>query len=201
MPDKRNDIHILECKTVFQGYFRVDQYRLKHKLFNGGWSSEIQREVFERGHAVSLLPYDPIRDEVVLLEQFRPGALASGSEPWLIECVAGIMEPGESPEAVARREAMEETGLTISNLMHMHSMFVSPGAVSERVELFIGRIDAANAGGFYGLCEEQEDIRVFVQSYDDAIDLLNRGMIVNCHTILSIQWLALNRNNVRKQWS
>ena len=154
MVGKRSDVGVIERETVFQGYFRVDRFRLRHKLFAGGWSSEMSREVFERGHAVTVLPYDPARDEVVLIEQFRPGAFAAGKNPWLIECVAGIIEDGEMPEDVAYREIVEETGLSVSDQWHMLGMFVSPGAVTEFIELYLGRVDARDAGGVHGLARK-----------------------------------------------
>lgn len=201
MVGKRSDVDVIERETVFQGYFRVDRYRLRHKLFAGGWSSEISREVFERGHAVTVLPYDPIRDRVVLIEQFRAGALAAGKNAWLIECVAGIIEDGEKPEEVAHREIIEETGLPASALWHMQGMFMSPGAVSEYFELYLGRVDAREAGGIHGLDHEHEDIRVFSCDYGEAMDMLELGQIVNCHTVTSLQWLALHRDEVRTRWT
>ena len=112
-----NDVEILDKETAFQGYFRIDRYRLRHRLFAGGWSEAITREVFERGHVVGVLPYDPIEDRVVLIEQFRIGAYAAGFSPWLIEIVAGVIEAGEEPEEVARRETLEETGCSVTELM------------------------------------------------------------------------------------
>jgi ADP-ribose pyrophosphatase len=95
------DVIIDGHETLFQGYFRVDRYTLRHRLFRDGWSRPIQREIFERGHAVAVLPYDPVLDSVVLIEQFRAGPLAAGDEPWVIEAIAGIVEDGESAEDVA----------------------------------------------------------------------------------------------------
>src|ERR1700679_3179071 len=99
-----DDYEILERKTVCQSYFRIDRYMLKHRLFGGGWSAPVMREVFERGHSVAALFYDPHADAIVVIEQFRAGAFAAGVGPWLVECVAGIMDEGETPEQVARRE-------------------------------------------------------------------------------------------------
>ena len=201
MVGKRSDVEVIERKTVFQGYFRVDRFRLRHKLFAGGWSSEMSREVFERGHAVTVLPYDPARDEVVLIEQFRPGAFAAGKNPWLIECVAGIIEDGEMTEDVAYREIVEETGLSVSDLWHMLGMFVSPGAVTEFIELYLGRVDARDAGGVHGLDHEHEDIRVFKCAFGKALDMLDDGRIIDCHTVTSLHWLALHRDEVRARWT
>ncbi len=205
---KTGDIEVLEKTTPFRGHFRLDHYRLKHRLFEGGWSGEMSREIFERGHAVSVLPYDPDLDRVVLIEQFRPGAYASLSSgwfdddasPWLIECVAGIIEKGESPEDVARREMVEETGLEISEIVPIHHYLVSPGGSSESVFSFCGRVDATNAEGIFGITEEHENIRVFSVSAEDAFGLIDRGRINNAMTIISLQWLAANRGRLRDQW-
>ena len=107
------DVEILDKSEQYKGYFRINRYRLRHRLYAGGWSGELQRELFERGHAVGVLPYDPAADSVVLIEQFRIGALVAGMEPWLTEIVAGIIEEGEAPEEVARRETREEAGLEV----------------------------------------------------------------------------------------
>ena len=168
----------------------------------------MSREVFERGHAVVVLPYDPKRDEVVLIEQFRPGAYAAlasewfddRASPWLVECVAGIIEKGESPEDVARREMVEETGLEITDIQPIHHYLVSPGGSSESVFSFCGRVDASNAEGIYGITEEHENIRVFSVPAEDAFGLMDRGRIYNAMTIISLQWLATNRGRLRGVW-
>lgn len=200
MPFTDKDVDVTERKTVYDGYFRIDRYRLRHRLHDGGWSGEMTREMFERGHAVAVLPYDPARDEVVLLEQFRVGALAAGWTPWLIEIVAGIIDEGETVEAVARRETEEEAGCRITDLVHICDYLVSPGGTSECVTLFAGRVDASAAGGVHGLDHEHEDIRVFTLPADEALDMLNRGEIRNAVGIVALQWLALNRNKLRKKW-
>ncbi len=205
---KTDDVEVLDKTTPFQGYFRLDHYRLKHRLFEGGWSGEMSREVFERGHAVSVLPYDPDLDRVVLIEQFRPGAYASLSSgwfdddasPWLLECVAGIIEKGESPEDVARREMVEETGLEINEIVPIHHYLVSPGGTSESAFSFCGRVDATNAKGIFGITDEHENIRVFSVSAEDAFGLMDRGRIYNTMTIISLQWLRANHARVRDAW-
>ena len=201
MVRKHGGVEAIARETVFQGTFRVDRYRLRHRTFAGGWSEELSREVFEQGHAVALLPYDPVRDEVVLIEQFRVGAYAAGREPWLIECVAGMIGEGETPKDVARRETIEETGLALQGLERIGGIFVSPGAVSEFVELFLGRVDAAGAGGIHGLDREHEDIRVFACPVHQAINLLDQGRVLVSHTVVALQWLALHRDDVRNRWT
>lgn len=194
------DVEILEKTTVYDGYFRIDHYRLRHRLHAGGWTAPLEREVFERGHAVAVLPYDPVRDEIVLLEQFRIGAHAAGRQPWLVEIVAGIIEDGETVEDVARRECLEEAGCAIEELEPLYDYLVSPGGTSESVSLFIGRVDAANAGGIYGLAEEHEDIRAFCVPADEALNMLAQGGIGNAVALIALQWLALNKDNLRKKW-
>jgi len=203
-----DDVEVVERTTPFQGYFRLDHYRLKHRLFEGGWSGEMSREVFERGHAVCVLPYDPDRDEVVFIEQFRPGAYAAlasewfddGASPWLVECVAGIIEKGENPDDVARREMIEETGLEVSQLTRVFHYLVSPGGSTESVFLYCGRVDAADAGGVYGMTEEHENIRVFSVSAEEAFAMMDQGRINNAMTLIGLQWLKANRGRIRAEW-
>src|SRR5215468_4708489 len=173
------EIELLERSEQYRGYFRIVRYRFRHELFGGGWSGEVRREVFERGHAVGVLPYDPAADSLVLIEQFRIGAYVAGMDPWLTEVVAGIIEDDEAPEEVARREAREEAGLEIQALIPMCRYVVSPGGTSESVRLYCGRVDSRGAGGVHGLAEEHEDIRVLVLPYAEAMAWLEDGRISN----------------------
>lgn len=193
-------VRVIEKKLVFDGYFKIIRYRLVHDLFAGGDGPEISREIFERGRAVAVLPYDPNRDEVVLIEQFRPGALGVEADPWLLETVAGIVEPGEGIEDVARREAREEAGLELQKLEPITRYFASPGGSTETVDLFVARIDAAGAGGLFGLGEEGEDIKVHVLASDLALSWLSEGRIKVATTIIALQWLSMNRDRLRSAW-
>jgi len=195
------DYEIIQRETAFQGHFRVDRYRLRFRLHEGGMSRVITRELFERGHAVAVLPYDPARDAVVLLEQFRIGAIEAPGRPWCLETVAGVIDEGETLEEVAHREAHEEAGLEVATLMKMHDYLSSPGGTSERVTIYLGRVDAANAGGLYGLAEEAEDIRSFVLGFDDAFAEMTRRPIAVASLLIAMQWLALNRERVRREWA
>jgi len=194
-------VELLGKSERYSGFFRINGYRLRHRLFAGGWSGLIEREVFERGHAVGVLPYDPVADSVVLIEQFRIGALVAGMSPWLIEVVAGIIEEGEPPEEVARRETQEEAGLKIQALMPMCRYLVSPGGSSESVLLYCGRVDSRGAGGIHGLAEEHEDIRVDRLAYGEAMRLLEEGRVTNSVSLIALQWLALHRERVRAAWA
>ena len=193
-------VEIIDKQTPFRGYFQIDAYRLRHRTFDGGWTREMSREVFERGHAAAVLLYDPDRDAVVLVEQFRTGAHAAGLEPWLIETVAGIIEPGEEAAEVVRREALEEAGCNVGDLEPIGTFILSPGGSSETMMLFCGRVDSAGAGGVHGLDHEDEDIRALVLPTDEALELLRVGRIVNATTALALQWLALNRERQRAAW-
>ncbi|MGE0118584.1 MAG: NUDIX domain-containing protein [Dongiaceae bacterium] len=194
------DFELIEKATVFQGYFRIDRYRFRHRLFAGGWSGEISREVFERGHAVVVLPYDPERDAVVMLEQFRIGAAAAGEPMWQREVVAGIIDAGETPEAVAHREAREEAGCAIRDLVPIYHYLVSPGGTSETVRLFCGRVDSRGLGGIHGLPQEHEDIRVEIVPFAEARARLESGRIGNAPTIIALQWLVINHDALRARW-
>ena len=196
----RDDVEIRDRETVYDGYFRMERYRLRHRLHGGGWSGEVTRELFERGHAAALLPYDPHLDAVVLIEQFRIGAYAAGWNPWLIEIVAGIIEPGEKAEDVVRREAAEETGLTVTDLMPIAEYLASPGGASETTTLFCGRVDAARAGGIHGLAEEGEDIEVSIHQGKDIEALVSSGRIRNAVSLIALQWFVLNRQTLRRRW-
>lgn len=196
-----DDVRVLACDTVFQGYFRIDRYRLQHRRHDGGWTEELTREVFERGHAVGVLPYDPLRDEVVLIEQFRVGAHAAGWAPWQLEVVAGIIDEGETAEDVARRESLEEAGLTLLELAPIADFLVSQGAVSETVRLFCGRVDATGAGGIHGLEHEGEDIKVVVVPFAELTALLAENKVTNATGLIALQWLLLNRDALRARWS
>jgi ADP-ribose pyrophosphatase len=197
MPD---DVEIIDKSRRYKGFFEIVSYRFRHRLFAGGWSAELHREVFERGHAVGVLPYDPAADAVVLIEQFRIGALVAGMAPWQTEIVAGIIEEGEKIEDVARRETMEEAGAAVGELIPICRYLVSPGGASESVQLYCGRVDSRGLGGIHGLADEHEDIRVDVQSVDEALAALEAGKIGNAVTIIALQWLALNRDKVRAAW-
>ncbi|MBL8501099.1 MAG: NUDIX domain-containing protein [Nitrosomonas sp.] len=184
----------------FEGFFRIEKYRLRHRLFNGGWSRPLSRELFERGHAAAVLPYDPIRDAVILIEQFRVGALTAPGGPWLLEIVAGMIESGETAQDVVKRESIEEADCIITDLLPVCDFLVSPGGTSERIALFCGRADAAKTGGIHGSPEEDEDIKVHVVPLDTAFTFLQSGRINSASAIIALQWLALNREQVRTRW-
>ncbi len=202
-----DDVEILERERGYDGFFKLDRLRLRHRKFDGSWSAELPRELILRRDAVGVLLYDPQLDAVALVEQFRTGVInarpdAEGNpqSPWILELVAGLIDREETPAEVARREALEEAGCTVLALEPMFDFFMSPGGSNEYLHLFCGRCDLRNAGGVHGLAEEHEDIRVHVIACDAAIDLLNRGAIKNAITIVALQWLQMQRERLRRQW-
>lgn len=189
-----NPVSLLARDTVFQGHYRVDRYRLRHQQYDGGDGPPISREVFERGHGVVVLPYDPVRDRVVLIEQFRIAPYAVGDPPWMIEAIAGLIDDGEAPEDVARREAREEAGLSLDRLVRIMRVYVSPGGTTETLTLFAAPIDLPDGtGGVHGLAAEGEDIRVLLLDADAALAMIEDGRITAAPAVLALQWLALNR--------
>lgn len=199
-PETSERIVAVDRRVAFQGHFRIAEYRFRHSLFGGGASGEIKREVFERGHAAAVLPYDPARDHVVLIRQFRAGAHAAGRHAWVWETVAGIIEDGETGADVARREAREEADLEIGELVAMCDFLVSPGGTSETCAMFCGRVDASAAGGVHGLASEGEDILVRAFDLAEARAMLERGEIASATGVIGLQWLLLHRDELRARW-
>jgi ADP-ribose pyrophosphatase len=188
-----SDVTIEKRETVFQGFFRMDKLWLTHPRFDGREMPVFTRELFIRGDATCVLPYDAERDEVVLLEQFRLGVLGRNQSPWLLELVAGMNEEGETPEEVAQREGQEEAGLTFSQLDKICDYFVSPGGSTEMIHLYCGHISTRDAGGLFGVEHEHEDIRAHVLPAAEAIAMIHDGTINNAAAIIALQWLELNR--------
>ena len=196
----KNDVEIIARETLYSGFFSMDLYRFRHRLFNGEMSGEIRREIFERGHAAVLLPFDPVRDEVVLVEQIRIAAYDVSESPWLLEMVAGMIEEGETVEDVARREALEEAGLVVGRTKPVLSHLASPGGTSERLSIMVGEVDATTAEGIHGLADENEDIRVHVVSREQAYQWVEEGKIDNAASVIALQWLQLHYQTLRNEW-
>lgn len=196
------DVAIHQINTKYQGFFQLDEYQVSHQLFNGGESNLLSREIFERGDAVVLIPYDAKLDQVVLIEQFRPGAIRTQESPWLLEFIAGMFGDKESPIEVAIREAKEEANIDIDStkIEKVMRYLSSPGGMSEEIHLFIAAIDSTKTGGIYGLAEENEDILVHTMSRATAFELLEQGKISNSATVIGLQWLQLHHSRLQQQW-
>lgn len=192
---------ILDRTLLHDGFFRLARYQVRHGLFEGGVSEPLTRECFERGPSVGVLPYDPGRDEVALVEQFRVGAMEHAHGPWLMEVIAGIVEPGESAETVAVREAQEEADCHLDEMELIGRYLVSPGGAAEEQTLYCARADTSGLGGIHGKPDEGEDIRVHVLPFEEAYAMLGNGGIHSAMPLIALQWLALHRERLRDLWS
>ncbi len=189
---------ILKSEPRYRGFLKVDLCHLRHQTYAGG-EMEVQRELIYRGDAVAVLLYDPSRDRLVLIEQFRVGAIEDENGPWLLEIVAGMVEQGESITDVARRECMEEAGIAVHNFETVYSYYPSPGGCTEKVHVLCALVDSDQASGIHGLAHEHEDIKVVVVDYDDCHDLLASGEISSATPLIALQWLQLNRERLRME--
>ena len=194
-------VEVIERELCYQGFFSLERLHLRHSLHHGGMSPVLVREILEKGDVVAMLPYDPVTDTVVMIEQFRVGAIAKAPSAWLLEVVAGLMEPGEAPEDVARREAVEEAGLAVRRIEPIARFFATPSKSSELTHLFCGEVDASGAGGVHGLAHEGEDIRVVPMPAEEAFALLETGRIDSAWPMIALMWLRANRERLRRAWA
>lgn len=186
------DFLIERTELCYKGFFKATRYFLRHALHRGGMSALLSREVFERHDAVMVIPYDNVRQAVVMIEQFRPGAAVNPGytgRPWLLEFPAGMIEPGQTPEAAAVRECAEEIGLPVANLEKLYTYFTSPGGCSERLTLFCAGVDSTKAGGIKGLATEHEDLKVVVVKLADLEAQIQSGAIADASTLVAVNWL------------
>lgn len=194
---KHSDVEIIERRSERQGFLSIFRYTLRHKLFAGGWSQVFQRELMERGHAAVVIPYDPKRDTLVLLEQFRVGAMSDETSPWLLEFVAGMIDASDDDaEAVAHRELFEEAGLRATAMHYALSYYSSPGGCSEKISIYLAEVDSSQAATLGGLATENEDIRVHVLPRTEVEQLLAQGKINNAASVIGLQWLQLHRTSI-----
>ena len=195
------DAEVVSREVCHRGFLRLDRLQLRHRLFDGGWSDVIQRELLVKGQAVGVLLYDPAGDEVVLVRQFRVGLIDENRSPWLLELVAGMVGEDEDLLKVARREAEEESNCSPKNLTEICSYYNSPGTSNEKLSLYCGQVDARNAGGVFGLAEEHEDIQVVVLPANELFAAVSSGLLNNAMTIIAIQWLQLHKEELVLRWN
>src|SRR5690606_6735551 len=182
-------------------FFAVEDHRLRHRRFDGSMGETLDRAVFVSCDAAVVLPYDPRRDRVLLVEQFRSGPMARGDrQPWLLETVAGRVDPGETPEEAARREAREEAGLDLGRLLPACGFYPSPAAKSEYLYTFVGLADLPDSRpGSGGVAGEGEDIRTHVVGFARLMELVESGEINNGPLIVLALWLAARRDRLRAE--
>ncbi|MFP8966608.1 NUDIX domain-containing protein [Pokkaliibacter sp. CJK22405] len=205
----RDDVSLVKNEVSFQGFFRMRTLTVNHPRFQGG-EMTITRELFERGRAVAVLLFDPAAEAIILVEQFRTGALMAPdarldgqvrpTHAWQLELVAGIVEEGESDVDVAGREAEEEAGAVARGFYPMLDYLVSPGGTNERVGIYCAWVDSSSLGGVHGLETEGEDIQVHVVPFAEACEACADGRIDNAATLLGVQWFQLYRDKVMANW-
>ena len=199
------DVVIEAEKRVWSGRFPLDVVKFRHRRFNGTMSDTRTWEVWRRGPAAALLPYDPIADSVVLIEQFRLPALVAGTEPTLVELPAGLCETNEDPADTISREMREEMNLDADRTIPIGAFLLSAGGADEYCFLYAGRVVAPQAdgegiAGHGGEASESEDIRVRVWNAEDAIQAAFAGCFTNSVTAIALFWLASKRDWLRQQW-
>ena len=199
-----NDVEIISRSLAHDGFLRIEHLQLRHRLFSGAWSEVFLRELQLKDPAVGVLLFDPVRDAVLLVRQFRVGMYDQSQESgsaWPLEIVAGMVDSGEKFEEVAIRESKEESNCEPTDLIKICEYYNSPGGSNEKIILFCGRFDSTAAGGVYGLIEEHEDIEVQVRSYSDAMGLIDSGEINNAMSIIALQWLREHRQELLDSWN
>lgn len=193
------EVEIITRERLHEGFYTLERLVLRHRRFDGGWTPPLRRELLLQRDAVAVLPYDPKRDRVLLVEQFRVGALGASGGAWLFEAPAGLLEPGESVEACARRELLEECGITAGRLERALVYRSSPGGTSESVTVVVAEADLDSRGGVFG-ADEGEDIRAHVMPAEEAFALVRSGRIVATTGLVPLLWLELNRPRLRTDW-
>jgi len=194
---KQPSARIRAAQPLSTGFLKLTRYELDTDKHDGG-TQTIVREVMERGHAVAVLGYDPQRDEVVLVNEFRPGCLVAGDPPFTDNLCAGGIADGESPLAAASREMMEETGLRLESAVLVHpGAYVSSGGTSEKIAIVVGIVDASRAGGIHGNITESEDIRVVALTADTFLHRVRTADITDLKTLVAGYWLAEHRDELR----
>lgn len=194
-----SDLRVTARREAYANFFAVEEYDMTWRRFDGSFGPVVTRAAFISGDAVTVLPYDPVRDRVLLVEQFRAGPFARGDrQPWSLEAIAGRIDPGESPEEAARREAHEEAGLTLTDLIPVGSYYPSPGAKTEYLYSYVALCDLPDGAAIIGgEASEAEDIRGHLVGFAELMDLLASGEADNGPLILTALWLQRERARLR----
>ena len=182
---------IIDKKNLYSGFFSLNKYEFIHEKHDGNWSGKIEREIFSGAHVSTLLPYDPEKKEIILIEQFRAGVLSRFDDSYLYEIVAGIIDDGETPEDTARRECFEETGCEVNKIIPIQSYFPAPGSSESYYHLYLGEVNSFDGERIMGLESENENILVKSYKIDQVRKLLKDKKIINGLTLIALQWFFL----------
>ena len=193
MSEHKKEWTFLGDDTIYEGFYSLSRATFKHTKFNGGWTGVVDREVLNRGNVIGVLAHDPKADTIALVEQFRYGARLEPTNPWLMETIAGMVEPGEEPHEVAVREAKEEAGIELINPRLVRQYYSSPSSTTEQVFIYYAQTDLSNVGGVHCLDAEDEDILVHVVKSDEAIAMMEEGAIKNAISVIALQWFQYHR--------
>tara|TARA_B100001057_G_scaffold449461_1_gene490644 strand:- start:50 stop:631 length:582 start_codon:yes stop_codon:yes gene_type:complete len=187
-----SNFKVTNKKNLYNGFFKMNEITLKYKKYDGSWSNEIKRELFSGAQVSAVLPYDPIKKKIILIQQFRPGTISRNKNNYLKEIVAGIIDPGESPEIAAKRECLEETGYKIKKLTSIQGYYPAPGSSESFYHLFLGEVDSKNEKKIMGLDTENEDILVESFKINQVKKMMEGGKLINGLALIAIQWFFLN---------
>ncbi len=193
---KMQDVKIIKKEPLYRGFIQLDKMLLHYRLFAGNWSPLVDRELIIRPPAVAVLLLDLTRQKIILIEQFRVGALKDPDSPWLLEIVAGIVPAETDLITQAKKEIQEEVGLEVKKLNFIMNYWASPGASNEEVYLYWANVDSTQAQGIHGAPDENEDIKIHVLDIEAALNLYRENKIKNGFAIIALQWLALNHANL-----
>ncbi len=183
---------IINKKNLYKGFFELNEIDFTHKKHNGAWTKPIKREIFKGAHVSTLLPYDPIKNKIVLIQQFRAAVISRYSEEMLYEIVAGMIDNDENPEQTAIRECFEETGCRVKKVIPINSYFPAPGSSESFYHFFLGEIDSYDSKQIKGLKNEDEDILVSSFTVNEVKKMLKNKIIKNAATLIALQWFFLN---------
>lgn len=183
---------IVSKKNLYDGFFKMNEIVLKYKKYDGTWTNSISRELFGGAQVSAVLPYDPLKKEIILIQQFRPGTISKNLDNYLIEIVAGIIDEGETPEDAAKRECFEETGCVIKKLIPIQGYFPAPGSSESFYHLFLGETETFSGTRIMGLENENEDIKVQSFKSSKVREIMQKGKILNGLTLIALQWFFLN---------
>ena len=183
---------IINKKDLYSGFFKLKKLEFVHKQHDGKWSNKVDREIFSGSHISTLLPYDPSRKEIVLIQQFRAGVISRYDDSYLYEIVAGIIGKNEKPEETALRECEEETGCVVKKITPIDSYFPAPGSSESFYHIFLGEVDSFDGKRIKGLNNENEDILVSTFKVSEVYEMLKNKMIKNGVTLIALQWFFLN---------